>query len=467
MGQRGCVRGGQAPAEGEAPVSYQEERFFRIFSATLGDGGVGKPAGPDGYVLEGALDVAALEQALNAFLSRHRVLWSRFSEVGGRVVKRLEPVRKVALRTVDLRALPAEERIGAVMKDIAEHQHSCDDLSKPAPRFAVTLFRLQDQRHAVAAVSTLGVFDDDSWAIFWRELSDGYARAARGTPPETALHPVQYADYALWQREWHQGEELQQKVTSLKRHLEGGRPISSGIPTDFPRGPVDARRRQNFYAPFKQTGLFAKVSPEVTAAVRRLAAEMGAPLEALTFGAFAAALGRRTGDVVLRTTYSTRPSTDGLEGVVGFFSNFAYLRLDLSGELTFRELSGRAQREVSRAKSLPELQVVPFVFPDVDDRFRVLFVHYYDVELQEQLRIDGLAIEPLPFGDYRSLFYWPMHWQDWSGGVFEQADGGMGLRVLCNSALWSEATARSVGDDFVRILGAGATSPDAPLPAAV
>lgn len=464
MAEEPGVQGGRSPVEGEAPVSYQEERFYRIFSATLAGGGVGKPAGPDGYTLEGKLDGAALEAALNAFLSRHRVLWSRFFERGGAVEKVLEPPRRVALRVVDLRALPPAEQLGALMSDVSKNQHSCDDLSKPAPRFAATLYQLEEHRHAVATVSSLGVFDDDSWAIFWRELAADYERAEKGLPLETRPHRVQYGDYARWQREWHQSPELEGRVAFLRSHLQRSRAISSAVAPDLPRGPVDEARQRNFYAPFKQSGMFVKVSPEVTAGLRQLVGAFGGTLEAATFGAFAAALGRRAPHVAVRTTYSTRPATRGVDDVVGFFSNFAYVQLERAEGVTFRELIAQAHRELVQARSVPELQLIPFVFPDVDERFRTLFVHYFDVELVQQFALAGLKVEPLPFGDFRSLFYWPMHWQDWSGGAFELADGGLGLRLLCNSALWSESTAKSIADDFVRVLSSGAQSPDAPIP---
>ena len=467
--ERHVIQGGRADLEGDVPVAYQEERFFRIFSATIRDGGLGKPFGPGSFTLEGPLDLAALENAINAFLFRHRVLWSRFREVEGQVFRCLERPTRTPLRTVDLRHLSGKAQMDGLVHDIAANQHSCDDLTSPPPRFSTTLYRLKDDSHVLECVSTLGVFDYVSGNIFAKELGDFYRRYSAGEKPQVVPAAVQFADYACWNRDWHTGPRVEKAVAFFRQRLEGGESISSLMPTDSPREPVELRRKQNFYAPFPQKGVFVKVAPEVTGTLRGLAESGGWTLEAATYAAFAAAMGRRAGvsDVVMRTTFDTRDRLTGIEDTVGFFSNFTYLRLDLSGAPTFRQLVARGHREVSEARSLPEFQLVPFAYPEVDDRFRVLFMHYGtrggDGDRPE---LPGIKVGLLEFGDeYRALFFWPLHWQDWSVGFFEMPNGGLGVRVLCNTALWNEATGRSLANDVVHILERGAAAPDAPLPA--
>ena len=153
--------------------------------------------------------------------------------------------------------------------------------------------------------------------------------------------PLQYVDYAVWQRQWLQGEVLERQLAYWKKQLGDNLPVSA-LPTDRPRPPVRSYRCAQEYLP---------VSKEVSVALKRLSQQNGVTMFMTQLAAFKVLLGRFSGqeDIVIGTPIAGRNRAE-VESLIGFFVNTLVMRTDLSGNPTFRELLKRV-RTVSWVRS--------------------------------------------------------------------------------------------------------------------
>ncbi|MDH5256165.1 MAG: condensation domain-containing protein, partial [Gammaproteobacteria bacterium] len=349
--------------------------------------------------LAGLLDVALLEQALATVVARHEALRTTFGMRGGDIVQFVAGSVPVPVERVPLPAAAAGDPAGAdpgerlrqLLGRLAGHAF---DL-REGPLLRAFLVEIGPDDHALLLLAHHIVSDAWSSGILFRDLAAVYDALTRGSPPQLPELPVQYADFAVWQRDWLTGPELDRQVAFWREHLTGA-PALLDLPLDRPRP-----RLQTYRGNRVGHGL----SPGLTENLRQLAAAEGVTLFMLLFAAFNVLLSRWSGqqDIVVGTPIAGRRRTE-LEGLVGFFANTLALRTRVDGAGTFRQLLRQVRATALEAfahQDLPFEKLVEVLKPPRNlahsPVFQVLFVLQnapWDAECFGDLRVSPAEIAP-------------------------------------------------------------------------
>ena len=355
-------------ARAAAPLSFAQERLWFLEQLEPGSALYNVCRA---VRLSGPLNIAALEQSLGEILRRHDILRTAFPADNGRPLQVVGQALKLTIRPDDLRHLSYTQREAEVERLLVEEFQRPFDLSQ-GPLLRATLLQLDDKEHILLLTTHHIVSDAWSLGILFREfaiLYDAYSGGKTSPLPEL---PVQYADYAVWQREWLQGEVLECQLSYWKQHLGVGLPVLS-LPTNRPRPPI-----QSFRGARQQVAL-----PEsLTTALNELSQREGVTLFMTLLAAFQTLLYRYTGeeDIVVGSPIANRTRTE-VEELIGLFVNTLALRTDLSGKPTFRELLFRVRDVCFGAythQDLPFEKVVEELQPERDlsrnPLFQVMFI---------------------------------------------------------------------------------------------
>ena len=348
--------------EGDPPLSFAQERLWFLDRLQPGSSvfnlyaGVRLPAGTD---------ERALERALGEVVRRHEALRTTFREVDGVAVQSIAPFGGFALPVEDLSGLTGEAREAEVRRRAARERAHVFDLSA-GPLFRASLLRLGEEGHVLLLGAHHIVHDVWSQKVLQHELwtlYDAYREGRQSPLPEL---PVQYADYAAWQRSQPRGAETPH-LAYWKRQLAGA-PELLALPTDHPRPPIPS---------FRGARVPVHVPPEVLDRLRELALGEGATLHMVVLAAFQVLLSKYSGseDVVVGSPVTGRARRE-TEGLIGLFLNTVVLRTGLSGDPGFREVVRRV-REVTlgayQHQELPFERVVAELRPERSLSHSVLF----------------------------------------------------------------------------------------------
>ena len=326
------------------PLSYAQQRLWLIHQMEPDTPGYNLPLG---LRLRGELNHAALDGSLREILKRHDVLRTCFIVQNGEPFQRIAARVEFRLGTINLSDTPKAEQEEEVRKEARAEAQRVFDL-KQAPLFRATLLRLRERDHVLLITMHHIVSDGWSMGVLLGELVTLYSALRLGQPsPLTAL-PMQYADFAEWQRKWLTGENLERQMGYWRKELSK-LPPALELPTDRPK-PASRSSNGNSYR-------FA-VSLEITEELRRLARRNKASLFMVMLAAWQVLLHRYSGqaDILIGTAIANRNRLQ-LEELIGFFVNTLVLRGDLSGHPSFSEVLRRA-RETSLAAQ--EHQDLPF-----------------------------------------------------------------------------------------------------------
>jgi thioesterase domain-containing protein len=286
-----------------------------------------------GLRLGGALNNAALELALRVILSRHEALRTTFDVVDGEPVQLVHRDSPRVLAVTDLtEALEQEKAAYAAARQAA---HTPFDL-KDGPLLRVLLIRLGPEHHILLCTLHHIVADGWSLGLFARELVTCYAAFAEGVRPELRPPSLQYADCALWEREWLDSEDFRQQLARYANRLAGAStpPLPAGAGGHSAAGASRA----------------VWLSPELVSALRATASRQGATVFALSLTAFLILLWQMSGreDQIIGVPAARRSRVE-FEEVIGLFSNIVVVRADLSGNPAFADLLGRAKEAMLEA----------------------------------------------------------------------------------------------------------------------
>ncbi|MHA4999279.1 condensation domain-containing protein, partial [Streptomyces sp. SD18] len=347
------------------PLSFAQQRVWFLDRLETGSTEYNLPLPTR---LDGDLDVAVLGAALNRVVARHEVLRTRLvADADGIAHQVIDPPTPVVLPVVDVSGdadpLSAAERL------VAQDASTPFELAL-GPLVRTLLIRLGDDAHVLALSVHHAVFDEWSDHVFQRELSALYEAFRAGEPDPLPPLPVQYADFAVWQREQLTGELLERQLDYWQQQLADAPTLE--MPTDRPRPAV--RSSAGAVAGFA-------VSPETTETLRELSREYGVSMFMTLLASFAVLLGRYTGsdDVVVGTPVANRNRAE-TEDLIGFLVNTVVMRTDLSGDPSFRDVLGRVRETALGAyehQDVPFEQLVEALVTDRDRSrsplFQVLF----------------------------------------------------------------------------------------------
>ncbi|KGX12455.1 D-alanine--poly(phosphoribitol) ligase, subunit 1 [Burkholderia pseudomallei] len=371
-----------APRDGRIALSLAQQRLWFLTQLE----GVSEAYHMSGAVrLDGPLNREVLQRALNRIVMRHEALRTCFAREEGEPIQVIQPHADLTVSYHDLREAEQTEQRA---KDLSQaHASAPFDLSRDLP-VRVLLLQLEDDAHVVQVVMHHIASDGWSVGVFLQELSALYGSLIAEQDDPLAPLPLQYADYAAWQRRWLASGQLEKQGAFWQTNLSGA-PTLLELPTDRPRPP-------------KQSHAGASVEVKLGAAlserVKRLSQRHGVTPYMTLLSSWAAVLSRLSGqeEVVIGSPVAGRNRTE-VEALIGFFVNTLALRLDLSSEPTVGELLKRTKAQVLSAQAhqdLPFDQVVERVKPPRSTAhpplFQVMFV-WQNMPARE-LTIPGLTI---------------------------------------------------------------------------
>lgn len=401
--------------------------------------------------IRGRLDVSLAERALNEIARRHEVLRTTFPEVDGRPVARIAPPQHRPLPVIDLRHLPEDARRAALHRGIGEEMDRPVDLQN-GPLIRITLFRVGDEEH-VAILSTHHIiYDGWSMAVLLRELTALYGAYAAGEPSPLAELPIQYADFAAWQRNRLRGQRLESLREYWRKQLTGVAPLA--LPTDHPRPAVRTTRGSVHTT---------TLSEQTAAAVAEFCRREGLTPFMVFLAVLEILLHRYSGqdDFAVGTPVAnrTRPETEAL---IGYFVNVLVLRADLSGVPTFREVLARVRQTTLEAYEHQEMtldQVVEAVNPPRDlgrhPLFQVMFaLQNFELAATKQF---GLELSPLEDGPVSRLSFFDLTLELWPAGSTYRADWYFA------TDLFTPETIQGMAARFERLAAAAVARPDGPI----
>jgi len=371
---------------GPQPLSYAQQSLWLHDQLEPGDPSYNSPAV---LRLRGRVDVGALAAALREVVRRHEVLRARFSAPSGQPVQLVADVDPVPVppTVVDLAGLPAVRREGEARQLVASESLRAFDLQR-GPLLRILLVRLAATEHLGILVVHHIVTDAWSAGILVRELSGLYDAGLGGRPSPLPKLPVQYTDYAAWQRQRLQGEVLAQHLAYWRVRLANA-PAPECLPIDYPR-----RRAARSGA----THTFL-LPAELGDGVRRLSRGASATPFMLLLTAWSALLGRWTGqtDVVIGTVVAGRGRLE-TENLIGFFINTLPIRIDLSGSPRAMDLLSQVRNATLEAydhQELPFDKLVEELRPKRESGRTPLFEMTFSLDNvpREELSLSGLAVE--------------------------------------------------------------------------
>ncbi|MCB1033211.1 MAG: non-ribosomal peptide synthetase, partial [Acidobacteria bacterium] len=437
----------KVPRDERLPLSFAQQRLWFIDQLEPESPAYNMPMP---LRLKGALDGALLDRALSEVVRRHEVLRTRFDSADGRPHQVIQEAEAVFLPRVDLRGLGGEESLHEARRLSRRDASSPFDLAR-GPVMRGSLLLLGEGDHVV--LFNLHHIAGDGWStgILVDEVSELYSAFAQGREPDLPQLPVQYADFAAWQRGWLQGEVLEGELAHWRQRLEGAPPYLD-LPTDRPR-PQDPLRRSETVR--------WDLSPELSASLRHLGRKRGATAFMTLAAAFQLFLGRLSGqgDVSLGTPIAGRTQRQ-VEGLIGFFVNTLVLRTRFSPGDSFEEVLARVRESVLEAQTHQHVPFERLVEELVSDRelphpplFRVLF------SLQNmpegQLGLGDLQVEPLEESGGVAKYDLNLSLSD-DGGTFS---GGLEI----DTDLLDASTARRWLEQLEHLLTALVEAPDRPV----
>lgn len=377
----------RSPRQAVAPLSFAQERLW--FLAQL------EPASSfynnaGAIRLQGKLNREALEQSLREIVRRHEVLRTAFTVYENQPQQVMADETPVVIEKVDLREWFGKEQMEKAQAQVMKKAQQPFDLTA-YPLLRATLPVLGAEEHILLLVMHHIISDGWSIGVLIREFVALYEAFRAGHLSPLPELPVQYADYAVWQREWLQGEMLEEELSYWKEQLQGS-PAVLELPADRPRPAVQSHRGAAYCF---------TVSSAIAERLKALSRREGVTLFMVLLAAFKVLLWRYSGqqNLCIGTPVANRRRVE-LERLIGFFVNTLVLRTDLSGNPSFREFL-RQVREVCLGaqthQDLPFEKLVEEIAPARDmshsPLFQVMFVLQNAPEAV--LKIEGLKITPL------------------------------------------------------------------------
>jgi len=433
--------------DGDLPLSFAQQRLW--FLDQLAPGNLFYNI-PMAVRLKGRLDVAALERSLNEIVRRHEPLRTTFETVRGKPVQVIAPELILPLPVVDLTDLPEAEREVEAQRRAQEEVRQPFDLAE-GPLLRAQLLKLDEEDHV--ALLTMHHIVSDGWSmgVLVREIAALYGAFSAGKPSPLPDLPIQYADFAHWQREWLQGEVLETQLDHWKQQLSDSPPVLE-LPTDRPRPAVQTSQgaTQSFTLP---KGL--------SESLKTLGREERATLFMTLLAAFQSLLYRYTGqeDISIGTPIANRTRGE-IEGLIGFFVNTLVMRTDFSGDPSFEELLARVREVALDAyahQDLPFETLVEELQPQRDlshtPLFQVMFV--LDTAPMGTLELPGLTLSPVEVSSGTATFDLTLS--------MTSGPAGLGGYVEYNTDLFDRATIERMVGHFQTLLEGIVTNPEQPI----
>jgi amino acid adenylation domain-containing protein len=379
------------PRKATLPLSFTQQRLWFLDQLTPGSPAYNISGAVE---IRGQLNIPALEQSLNEIVQRHEIWRTTFRVVDEEPIQIVAPSLTITLKRVELGQLPPDQRQAEVTRLATEEARQPFNLAV-GPLLRSTLLQLGKTDYVLILTIHHIVFDAWSMGVLIQELAALYEAFSSETPHVLPELPIQYADFACWQRQWLQGEVLYRQLAYWKQKLGGDLPVLQ-LPTDRPRSPLPTFRGARQPLTLPQT---------LTEALKNLSQRQGVTLFMTLLAAFKTLLYRYTGqeDLLVGTAIAGRNQPE-TESLIGCFVNTLVLRTDLSGNPTFLTLLVRVREVALEAyahQDLPFEKLVEELRPERDlshsPLFQVGFALYNAP--RAELELSGLTLSSKSIDD--------------------------------------------------------------------
>jgi len=390
------------------PLSFAQQRLWFLDQLEPGNPFYNIPTA---MRLVGQLNAQALEQSLNQIIRRHEILRTNFAIQEGQPVQVIADTLTLILPVVDL------QELAATSQEITSQQLATQEALRPfdlasEPLVRAKLLQLGEAEHVLLLTMHHIVFDGWSIDILMRELGAAYEAFCNHLPLLLPELPIQYADFAVWQRHWLQAEVLQTQLSYWQQQL-AEIPVLQ-LPTDRPRPSVQT---------FRGGRQFLKLPRSLSASLKSLCQQEGVTLFMLLLAAFQILLSRYTGqqDIVVGCPIANRNQAE-IEELIGFFINSVVLRTDLSGNPSFRVLLERVRKVALGAyanQDLPFERLVEELQPERDLSQNPLFQVTFSLQKASMklLASSDLTLSPLEFESGTTRFDLELHLREYTEGL--------------------------------------------------
>jgi amino acid adenylation domain-containing protein len=396
---------------------------------------------------EGQLNVSTWERSINEIVRRHEALRTTFITVDGQPLQVIAPTLTLTIPVVNIQELPPTVRERKVQQLATEQAQRPFDLTK-GPLLRVMLLQLSQTEYVMLFVIHHIVCDGWSLSIFIQELSALYKNFNSDRPVLLPELPIQYVDFALWQRQWFQQEEPERQLAYWKQQLASA-PSVTELPTDRPRPVVQT---------YQGATQFLQLSKTLTEALKALSQQEGVTLFMTLLAAFKTLLHRYTQheDILVGTTVSGRNWVE-TEGLIGFFVNTLVMRTYFGGNPSFRELLVRVRQVALEAyahQDLPFEQILEELKLERYLSHTPLFQVMFQLQnfLKTTLELPGLTVSSLDIEKGIAKFELAME-------MMETEQGLIGIMEY-NSALFDEVTISRMLSCFQTLLEGIVANPD-------
>ena len=431
--------------DGALPLSFAQQRLWFLAQMQPNSSVYNIPVA---YCLMGVLKIATLEQSLNEILHRHESLRTRFITVDGQPSQAITPsIITLTLPIIDLYEHPETEKKRITQQIVVEEAQQPFDLTEDL-LFRVKLLRLAKEEYVLLLNMHHIVSDGWSLDVFFSELTTLYTAYSNSEFSPLPELPIQYADFAHWQREWLQGEVLESQLNYWKQQLGGILPILE-LPINYPRPPV-----QTYQGGYQ----YLELTKDLIEALKALSQEEGVTLFMTLLATFQTLLSRYSGqeDIIVGTPIAGRNQVK-TDRLIGLFVNTLVMRTDLSGKPSFRQLLAQV-REVALGayahQNLPFEKLVEKLQPERNlsrsPLFQVMFA--FQNTPGQPWELPGLTITPLEVHSGTSKFDLTLDLKETSEGI----KGG----IEYNTDLFDSATITRMVGHFQTLLKGIVANPD-------
>jgi len=425
-----------ASRDKDLPLSFAQQRLWFLNQLEPNSCAYNMPAA---YRLTGQLNITALEQSLNEIIRRHEVLRMTFPAVNGQPSQAITPSITLTLPLTDLGEHPETETEVIVQQIATEEAQQPFNLAQE-PLFRAKLLRLTEAESVLLLNMHHIVSDGWSFDIFFQELAALYSAFSTNKPSPLPELPIQYADFAYWQRQWLQDKVIESQLSYWRQQLSGSLPILQ-LPTDHPRPPVQTYRG-------KYQSL--KLPLNLTKALKALSQQEAVTLFMTLLAAFQTLLSRYSGqeDIIVGIPIAGRNQVE-TEGLIGLFVNTLAIRTNLSINPSFRQLLSQVREVTLEAYDHQDLPLEKLIEELKSERdlsrsplFQVMFV--FQNTPSKPWELPGLTITPLEVHSGTSKFDLILALEETSEGI----KGG----VEYNTDLFEAATITRMVGHFQTLL---------------
>ena len=399
--------------------------------------------------LRGYLHIDALEKSIEEILRRHEALRTVYATEDDEPVQIIKPATAFTLQKIDLTKLPESQRDIKVQKLVKEESSRLFDLTA-GPVLRAALVMMKPDEHILLTTVHHIVFDAWSAGILYRELSKLYQDFSKGNQTSLPELPLQYGDYAVWQRQWLHGEKLEEQVRFWREYLRDITTLE--LPTDRPRPPVQT---------FHGSKYSFQLSGDLRKALQDLSNRENVTLFMTMLAAFQGMMLRYTGqnDIVIGTPIANRTRSE-TEGLIGFFLNTLVIRADTSGNPAFRKMLLRVRELLLNAythQDLPFEKLVEELQPERDLSRNPLFQVLFTLQNMTDAGLDlaGITASQIEVQTTRTRFDLEVH-------IAEDAGGLKGAFVY-NTDLFEASTIERMAGHYEKFLEGIADCPDQKL----